>query len=87
MPNVPPPEQCLLEEEWLLQLTESEIAEVHPKLKEFFETLAAVSVEAAAGTLNLNQPAVRIGQKVPLPPNAQRYMTSVQTGQQGTCTG
>jgi hypothetical protein len=81
MPNVPPPEQCLLEEEWLLQLTESEIAEVHPKLKEFFQILAAVSVEAAAGMLNSNQGAVRIRQRVPLPSNAQRYMTSVQTGQ------
>jgi len=41
MPNVPPPEECLLEEEWLLQLTESESAQVHPKLKEFFQILAA----------------------------------------------
>ena len=47
MPNVPPPEQCLLEEEWLLQLTESERAKVHPKLKEFFQILAAVSNQVA----------------------------------------
>lgn len=47
MPNVPPPDQCLLEEEWLLQLTESESNKVHPKLKEFFQILAAVSNETA----------------------------------------
>jgi hypothetical protein len=81
MPNVPPPEQCLLEEEWLLQLTESESAQVHPKLKEFFQILAAVSFEAAPGTLNSNQYAVRIGQRDPLPSNAQRYMTLAQTEQ------
>jgi acyl-CoA thioesterase 8 len=47
IPNVPPPDQCLLEEEWLLQLTESESNKVHPKLKEFFQILAAVSNETA----------------------------------------
>ncbi|KAK2462055.1 hypothetical protein APHAL10511_006518 [Amanita phalloides] len=40
MPDVPPPEQCLLEEEWLLQRTEFESAKIHPKLKEYFQQLA-----------------------------------------------
>ncbi|KAF8624897.1 hypothetical protein AX15_005765 [Amanita polypyramis BW_CC] len=41
MPEVPPPEQCILEEEWLLQLREAEGTKVHPKLNDYFQTLAA----------------------------------------------
>jgi len=67
MPDVPPPEQCLLEEEWLLQLTESEIAEVHPKLKEFFQILAA---DKAKGPIAIKRAKVHdVG-----PDGAIRYM-------------
>ncbi|KAF8640400.1 hypothetical protein AX17_000069 [Amanita inopinata Kibby_2008] len=41
MPNVPPPEDCELEEDRICKLIESEQVKAHPRLREYYQLLTA----------------------------------------------